>query len=558
MVFLRCIVSIVIVFGLLVTTIAHATELIIHNAKVYTADDQQSLAEAVVAVDGRIIYVGDSVTALQYKSSTSHIIDANGMALLPGFVDSHNHVFEGASEVGGACQLAPDKTLDQQGTELQNCQHELGEAGEWLIGYGYQLDALWGSADHLNAKSKLDELFPEHPVIIMEKTSHSMLVNSLALAAAGFNKDSSNPKGGTIMVGVDGEPNGVLFDNAGDIVMEIAWNSLKDNFKVSYNGLMAGMNEAVKNGITTIGDGRLYWRRGWYEVWQQALKNNAMVTRVSLRPWVYPDVAFEDQLPFMRRIASPNKNALIIVDQVKLYIDGVIHFGTAKVSQPYMFSWQQDLPYGLNYIAPHDLPTLLSELDRSGYGAHIHAIGDAGVTETLDAIEQARQQGSHQIYSITHLEMVDEADFKRFKELNVTADFQAGGDFFADTMWATDYVGHKRASLMLPMREIYDHGANVSFSSDWTVNSINPLMAIANSQRLRHSRGLPDIHAAIKAATINGAKALGLDAVTGSIEVGKSADLVMLSQDITQLSADEIEGVTVLQTILQGRMTYQR
>jgi len=125
----------------------------------------------------------------------------------------------------------------------------------------------------------------------------------------------------------------------------------------------------------------------------------------------------------------------------------------------------------------------------------------------LSLIDQARQQGSSRIYSITHLEMVDKTDFKRFKKLNVTADFQAGGDFFADTKWATDYIGHKRSTSMLPMREIYDHGANISFSSDWTVNSINPLMAIANSLRLRHSRGLPSIHAAIKAATINGAKA---------------------------------------------------
>jgi len=219
--------------------------------------------------------------------------------------------------------------------------------------------------------------------------------------------------------------------------MEMAWNGLENNFDVSYIGLLAGMDETVAVGITTIGDGRLYMRRGWYEIWQQALEDDAVITRVSLRPWVYPDVDFDKQISYMSSIANANKDGLLMVDQVKLYIDGVMHFGTAKVMEPYVFSWQENLPYGLNYIKPEELPSFLQKLDIAGYGAHVHAIGDAGVRETLDAIEQARENGSNQVYSMTHLEMVDSADFNRFKALDVNADFQAGATYFADTMWAT-------------------------------------------------------------------------------------------------------------------------
>jgi len=535
-----------------------AADLIITNAMVYTLDETQPEAEAVVVTNGEIEFVGDSKEAMKRTTSDTKIIDAEGMMLLPGFIDTHNHVFEGASEAGGGCLLSRVKRLKNQRAELLRCQRSIKKPGEWMIGYGHELDALWGNSQNLNPRKFLDEWFPDNPVIIMEESSHSMLANSMALKLAGIGASSEHPQGGRIMFGLDGNPNGVLFDNAGDIVMEQAWNSLSDNFRVSYEGLLAGMEEAVRHGITTIGDGRLYWRRGWYEVWQQALKDDSVIVRTSLRPWIYPELDFDEQIDYLSNIANPNKDDLLIVDQAKLYIDGVMHFGTAKVLEAYKWSWQENLPHGLNYISPQKLPGLLKRLDQIGYGAHVHAIGDRGVRETLDAIEKARESGSEQIYSMTHLEMVDAADFNRFRQLDVHADFQAGAEFFADTGWASFYVGRERAKRMMPMREIYDTGANITFSSDWTVSSINPLVAIANSLRLRESKGLPNIRAAIAAATINGAKALGLESKTGSIEIGKSADFVLLDRSIVSLNADEIEKALVVMTILQGEVVFDQ
>ena len=534
----------------------NAADLIISNAQIYTVNQAQPEAHAVVVADGKIVFVGDNKQALDWASPETEIIDADGMMLLPGFIDTHNHIFEGASEAGGNCLLSPVKTLKGQRSELQACKNGIKKAGEWLIGYGHQLDALWGNSKNLNPRNHLDKWFPDNPVIIMEESSHSMMANSLALNKAGINKNSEHPQGGRIMFSQDGEPNGVLFDNAGDIVMELAWNSLSNNFQVSYDGLLAGMDAAVSNGITTIGDGRLYWRRGWYEVWQEASKNDALIVRTSLRPWIYPDVPLDQQINYLRGIASSDKNNLLVVDQVKMYIDGVMHFGTAKVLKPYKWSWQDYLPYGLNYISPKALPGLLKDLDKIGFGAHVHAIGDGGVREALDAIQTARHQESKRIYSMTHLEMVDVSDFNRFQALDVHTDFQAGADYFADTQWASFYVGRNRARRMMPMREIYETGANVTFSSDWTVNSINPLVAIANSVRLKKSKGLPNIHAAIRAATINGARALGLESVTGSIEIGKSADFILLDRNIVRAKPNQIESTEVIMTILQGEKVF--
>lgn len=539
-------------------TVIDASDLVIANAQVYTVNQSQSWAQAIVVKDGKILFVGDNEKALTLISPETEVIDAKGMMLLPGFIDTHNHVFEGASEAGGNCLLSPVKTLKEQQTELQICKNGIKKPGQWLMGYGHQLDRLLGDNQNSNPRKQLDKWFPHNPVIIMEESSHSMLVNSLALEKVNIDENSKHPQGGQIMFAEDGKPNGVLFDNAGDIVMELAWTSLSNNFQVSYDGLLAGLNEATRYGITTIGDGRLYWRRGWYEVWQEALKNDVINVRTSLRPWVYPDIPLDQQINYLRDIVSLNKDSLLVVDQVKMYIDGVMHFGTAKVLKPYQWSWQEGLPNGLNYISPKALPDFLSSLNEIGFGAHVHAIGDAGVRETLDAIEQAREHGSKQIYSMTHLEMIDPDDVERFQRLDVHADFQAGAAYFADTGWASFYVGNKRAKRMIPMREVFDTGANVTFSSDWTVNAINPLVAIANSVRLKRSKGLPDIHSAIKAATINGAFALGLESVTGSIEVGKSADVVLLDRNIINANASEIESTKVIMTILQGNRVFDQ
>lgn len=536
--------------------LCQAADTVYHNAIVYTVNEKQPTATAVAVEDGKIIFVGDDANVTAYIKQKTEVIDLQGQMLMPGFIDTHNHVFEGASEVGGGCELSRDHTLNGQVRFLQDCQQSISGPGEWVIGYGHQLDTLLQNNPSANPRSILDEYFPENPVVIMEESSHSMLVNSKALALVGFDENTPNPQGGTILFGSDDRPNGILFDNAGDIVMELAWNSLSDKFDASYDGLIAGMDEAVSNGITTIGDGRLYWRRGWYAVWQEALQDNAVIVRTSLRPWIYPGIDFDEQLAYLKTIHSGDLGSLLIVDQVKMYIDGVLHFGTAKMLAPYRESWQEGLPYGLNYIQPDKLSQLLVDLDRIGYGAHVHAIGDGGVREVLDAIEQARAAGSEAIYSMTHLELIDPDDYARFAQLNVHADFQAGAEYFAQTHWARFYIGSEKAKRMMPMRAVFETGANVTFSSDWTVNPLNPLVAIANSLRLKNTKGLPDIHAAIRAATINGASALGLEAITGSIEVGKSADFVLLDRSIVNVSADAVEKAVVTMTILRGEEVF--
>ncbi|MFC1235002.1 amidohydrolase [Vibrio sp. F74] len=528
------------------------SDIILTNAIIYGHEN----ANTIVIRDGNIAFVGQKQSTDAYRNKNTTILDLEQAYVLPGFIDNHNHVFEAASEVGGNCELGMDASLEEQIPYLTACKKF--ESDSWLIGYGFSLEAILNEDGHSTPLEVIDRIFPTQPVILMEQTSHSMWVNSAALNLAGITKNSPEPQGGKFLKDKNsGELNGILFDNAGDIIMEMAWNNLENRFDQSYQGLMIGLEEASAHGITTIGDGRLYWKRGWYDVWQQAEKNGDLTARVSLRPWIYPTDSMAPQLAFLKKIQSNDNSRLLLVDQVKMYSDGIIINGTAKTLAPYLDTYIPDDPYGINYIPPHQMKTWLDALNNIGYSAHIHAIGDGAVRESLNAIEHARNQGSKKPYTLTHVELVNSKDVPRFAKLEVTADFQVGSEYVAlhDHQWAEAFIGVKRTHSLMNPKAIFNTGANVTLSSDWNVNEINPLVGIANSLKM-DSTGLPNVYSAINAYTINAAKSLGINDITGSIAVGKSADLVVLEKDITRLPVNDIAKTEILMTILQGDIVF--
>lgn len=532
---------------------AEKADVIYTNAKIHGYKD----ADTITVYDGNIQYVGNAEGAKQFGDKSTKVVDLAKAYVMPGFIDNHNHVFEAASEAGGSCELSMDASLEEQTPYLIACQRNSASQG-WLMGYGFSLAAILNESNRQTPLELLDSIFPMRPVVLMEQTSHSMWVNSVALEIAGITKQTQDPQGGKILKDLDtGELNGLLFDNAGDIVMELAWNNLEGQFEQSYDGLMLGLRESASYGITTIGDGRLYWKRGWYDVWKRAEKDGNLTARVALRPWIYPADSMAPQLAFLKTIQSSNTSKLLISNQVKMYSDGITINGTAKMLAPYLDTYLTDEPYGINYIPPSQMKAWLDALDKVGYSAHIHAIGDGAVRESLNAIEHVRSKGATKPYTLTHVELVDANDVDRFKMLDVTADFQVGSDYVVegDHSWSKLFLGAKRAHALMNLKAISDTGANLTLSSDWNVHDLNPLVGIANSIRMGNT-GLPNVEAAIDAYTINAAHSLGLQDVTGSIEVGKSADFAILEQDITHLSPDDIAKTDILMTVLQGNIVY--
>ncbi|HFK1441364.1 amidohydrolase [Bacillus cereus] len=533
------------------------------NGTIYTSNEKQDIVEAVAVKEGKIIFVGSNKDVEEFINEDTKVVDLQGRFILPGFVDNHNHIFEAKSPAAGNCSVSPDASLQKQRSYLKACKKGVKD-GEWISGTGFSLEALLKDMDEKSEQQTplqvLDELFPNNPVLIMERTSHSVWVNSKALELAGIDKDTKDPQGGRIIRDSEtGEPFGILYDTAGDIVMEKAWNSQPNLFEKNYEGLLDGLDEVAKNGITTVGDGRLYWKRGWLDVWNKVNDEKKLTSRVVLRPWVYPNLNEAEQMEYFKKIKRDDVSSRMLINQVKMYSDGISINSTAKTLEKYKFEWFTGTPYGLNYIPEEKMKWWLTELNKIGYGALIHTIGDAGVRESLNAIEAAKKEGANQPYTLTHVEMVEDSDIDRFAKLGISADFQVGHDFAEDPKqsWASTYFTNQQMKRIMPLGRIWKTGANVSLSSDWDVNELNPLVTISNALSI-DEKGLSDVYAAIDAYTIKPAKALGLDNITGSIEVGKSADMVLLNEDITKMSADKIPNAKVLVTVLQGEVVYHK
>ncbi|MGN4445069.1 amidohydrolase [Bacillus cereus group sp. MYBK79-1] len=533
------------------------------NGTIYTSNGKQDIVEAVAVKEGKITFVGSNKDVEGFINEDTKVVDLQGRFILPGFVDNHNHIFEAKSPAAGNCSVSPDASLQEQRSYLKACKKDVKD-GEWISGTGFSLEELLKDMDEKSEQQTplqvLDELFPNNPVLIMERTSHSVWVNSKALEVAGINKETKDPQGGRIIRDPEtGESFGLLYDTAGDIVMEKAWNSQPKLFEKNYDGLLDGLDEVAKNGITTVGDGRLYWKRGWLDVWNKVNDEKKLTSRVVLRPWVYPNLNEAEQMEYFKKIKRDDVSSRMLINQVKMYSDGISINSTAKTLEKYKFEWFKGTPYGLNYIPEEKMKWWLTELNKIGYGALIHTIGDGGVRESLNAIEAAKKEGANQPYTLTHVEMVEDSDINRFAKLGISADFQVGHDFAEDPKqsWASAYFTNQQMERIMPLGRIWKTGANVSLSSDWDVNELNPLVTISNALSIEE-KGLSDIYAAIDAYTIKPAKALGLDKITGSIEVGKSADMVLLNEDITKMSADKVPDAKVLVTVLQGEVVYHK
>ncbi|PFO66218.1 urease [Bacillus cereus] len=533
------------------------------NGTIYTSNGKQDIVEAVAVKEGKITFVGSNKDVEKFINEDTKVVDLQGRFILPGFVDNHNHIFEARSPAAGNCSVSPDASLQEQRSYLKACKKDVKD-GEWVSGTGFSLEELLKDMDEKSEQQTplqvLDELFPNNPVLIMERTSHSVWVNSKALEVAGINKETKDPQGGRIIRDPEtGEPFGLLYDTAGDIVMEKAWNSQPELFEKNYDGLLDGLDEVAKNGITTVGDGRLYWKRGWLDVWNKVNDEKKLTSRVVLRPWVYPNLNEAEQIEYFKKIKRDDVSSRMLINQVKMYSDGISINSTAKILEKYKFEWFKGTPYGLNYIPEEKMKWWLTELNKLGYGALIHTIGDGGVRESLNAIEAAKKEGANQPYTLTHVEMVEDSDINRFAKLGISADFQVGHDFAEDPKqsWASTYFSDQQMKRIMPLGRIWKTGANVSLSSDWDVNELNPLVTISNALSIEE-KGLSDIYAAIDAYTIKPAKALGLDNITGSIEVGKSADMILLNEDITKMSVDKIPDAKVLVTVLQGEVVYHK
>ena len=535
-------------------------DLVLRNGAVYTVDAARSWARTVAVREGRIVHVGGDSLPSGLIGPETEVVDLAGGMLLPGFEDGHVHLLLGGVELG-ECTLY---TLENAAAVLDSITAcAAARPDGWLRGVGWELTAFPGANP---SKAALDRIAPDRPAFMEAADGHSAWANSRALELAGITRDTPDPPDGRIERDPrTGEPSGTLRETAMDLVSRLLPERTDAELAA---GLERALPLAAERGITTIMEALA--SESLLRAYASADRAGRLTLRVVVAADAEPDsTGVEGVVRRLGEWRSQYTTPRVRPSTAKLFEDGVIESGTAALLEPYL---DRKGDAGKPIYSQPVLDSLATALDRNGWQVHVHAIGDRAIRMTLDAFEHARlASGARDArHTITHLQLIDPADLPRFRQLGVVANFEpfwANGDEYL-TRLAEPALGPKRSRWLYPIRSVAKEGAVVSAGSDWSVSSLAPLdgIQVAVTHRPPDAPDQPtwrpeeavDLPTAIAMYTINAAYQNHLERETGSIEVGKLADLVVLERNLFDVPADELHAVRVTRTFLEGKTIYPR
>jgi predicted amidohydrolase YtcJ len=547
------------------TTIA---DLILTGATVRTVDREHPLAEAIAVGDGRILAVGTASEIEAFRGRRTEVRDLDGAAVYPGFVDVHNHhAVAGVTdlfELSFGTSLGLDEILDV----VRDRAATLPE-GAWVTG------GSWASTlmDELNSSAvrrRLDQAAGGRPVMLSDDSHHNRWANSEALRLAGIAKETIPADGVTLLDAVDGEPTGVLLEAAGILVAQA--HARAGGLTTEQHRLASRRGVELLNGfgVTAFQDAAASLEiLGALKTLDEADELNA---------WVVSSLTINDEIFGFDTIGDALidrgeefRTAHHRPDFVKIFLDGVPPARTALFIEPYLPDEAHGAHFhGTTTMSFDELYDWLRRVAERGLGAKVHATGDGSARLLLDVIERLRSEGfADAPFQIAHGQFLAEDDIRRLVELRVSADISPFIWYPGVIPDALAAVLGDRAEHSQPNRSIIDAGGLVAGGSDWPVSeSPNPLEGmqglVTRADPLGRAPGTLWLEQAITAEealevfTVNAARAMGLDTETGSIEVGKSADFVVLDRDVVAGPADRMIDARVLSTWFAGREVYTR
>jgi predicted amidohydrolase YtcJ len=539
-------------------------DLALLHGLIHTEDARRSVAQAIAVRGNTLIAVGSDQAVSALVGPHTRIVDLHGRVVLPGIIDAHTHPAEGSEDLD-KCNLG-DVMLSVATVKEQVAACLKKNPGvSW-----FEVVQVNPSGLILTLKD-LDSILASRPLILSGSDGHTVWANSAALQAAHVTASTHDPGDGRIERDAAGNPTGTLRDDAGDLVLDAV---PRQNLEHEATQLARTLETMRATGITSVQDASVdeHLMQAYKRLYDQHHLDMRVRGCFHLRDLHQPAQSLIDQaIAFRSRWAiDPD---FLRADAVKIFADGVIEYPsqTAALLEPYLDGHGHPTDNrGPSYFAQDNLNRIVSGADAAGLTVHVHAIGDRAVRSALDAFAYARQHngagdGRDQI---AHLELINPADFPRFKELSVIANFQL--------LWAErdpyivsatlPYIGPERARYLYPARSLRDAGAVLAGGSDWNVSSFDAFEAMEHAITRAQARGKPPllpeqsitIQDAVDAYTINAAFALKQERTTGSLEPGKRADFIIIDRDVFAIDPRELHTTRVLSTYLDGREVYRR
>jgi len=530
---------------------------LVTEARVYTVNPAQPWAEAVAIKGDKIVFVGSAREARKFAGKQTKIIDAKGKLLLPGIQDSHVHFLSGSLNLTRV-DLSGTRSVEEIQDRIRRFSAAHPELN-WVQGRGWMYSAF---PDNMPHKRYLDEVVPDRPAVMRCADGHTSWVNSKALALAGITKKTPDPVDGQIVRDSQGEPTGALLEGASSLVSRLIPEPTKEE---KLAALRAGMKEAARWGISCAhGLGGEFEE---LELFEQINQEGSQTLRLVVAMWIdEPGPKANDFEAYARASAKHHDNWLA-VRGVKLMLDGVIDSGTGAMLQPYE---DQGDNRGKLFWEPEDYKKAVLEFSRRGIQVSTHSIGDRAIRLTLEAYELADRESGHPELrpKIEHAECIAADDIKRFGQPFIVASFQPL-HANPEPAWMSAWIenaGPEREQRAFAWNSVLKAGGRLAFGSDWPVVTINPWPGVQMAVTREDWEGKPQggwlpgeritLEQAIYAYTLGGAYALNEEGIRGSIEPGKLADLVLLSQNIFEIPVNKIRETTSVLTMVGGKIIY--
>lgn len=522
-----------------------SADLVLTGGKVATMNLRQPYAEAIAIGGQRIIAVGSGEEIKSLIGKATRVINLEGKLALPGFNDAHTHFIEGGLSLLEV-NLRGVTTIEEFQRRVKERANSL-PAGAWITGGGWDHEVLPGGT--MPTKGILDAIAPHSPVLLSRLDLHTYLANSKALEMAGITGNMPQPAGGEIIKDpATGEPTGILKEKAVDLALRVVPPPSPERRLAAAR---EALKEARRYGVTSIHDNTVAADR---EVYRELLQRDELTVRV---------YALLRDRPTGERTGMGDE--LFRIGAEKGFIDGALGSSTALLFEPYA---DDPTTRGLAQVSQAALHEAIREAHRKGMQVAWHAIGDAANRMALDAIEAALRETPRRDHRhrIEHAQVLVPADIPRFAQLGVIASMQPA-HCISDMPWTEARLGAERAKGAYAFRSLLDSGAMIAFGTDWPVDSLNPMKGLYAAVTRQSLRGEPEggwhpeqcltIEEALRLYTLGSAYASFEEGIKGSLEVGKLADMVVLSQDILTIPPQGIMETEAAMTILGGAIIYE-
>jgi predicted amidohydrolase YtcJ len=540
-------------------------DLAIINAKILVCDPAMTRASALAVQSGRIVAIGERVEIEPFLDKSTQVIDAAGMTVTPGLIDSHLH-FIGLGQSLQMLDLSEADSWSKIESQVVEASLRLPK-GTWIEGRGWH-QSKWktppsGNVDGYPNNSKLSAMVPDHPVVLTHASGHANFANEAAMKIAGVDRNTADPKGGELLRDTAGNPIGVFRENAQSLIRlaqsrtseRLSDEAIRDATLLQLQ--LAG-KECLRKGITSVHDA------GSSFATARLLKRFAEESKLPLRMAVMIREGSFSLASQMREHRWDNDGeGFLSVRSVKVSIDGALGPHGAWLLEPY-----SDLPTttGLNTIAMDEFRKIAILCKEGGWQLCVHAIGDRANREVLDVYEQvlADQASSDHRWRIEHAQHLSPADIPRFGKLGVIPVMQ-GNHCTSDAIFVPQRLGERRSEQgAYVWRSLIDSGAIVPNGTDAPVEKVDPRVSIyaAATRQLAsgdtfYPKQCMTREEALLSYTLWPARAAFQEKKLGSLEKGKMADLVMWDTDLLQCKPSEILTANVELTLLNGSIVHQ-